>query len=176
MIVRDRTFWNNWTLWCVALRKTSADFFGSNVIKLKLCVIQSIGQFFPIWTTFQVSLTIILIFWIYFPPLHLCNYIETKMKSTGRPKISHQNQTFAFTFSHKQINKQTNWYAVCIQLHRVLNFLGDLEKIMKRTITTQKNFPATNHASALFPPFFEFLLLTIEMMLFLKWFPWICMD
>lgn len=113
---------------------------------------------------------------INFPPLHLCNYIETKMKSTGRPKIPHQNPTFAFTFSHKQINKQTNWYAVCIQLHRVLNFLGDLEKIMKRTITTQKNFPATNHASALFPPFFEFLLLTIEMMLFLEWFPWICMD
>lgn len=120
-----------------------------------MCVIQSIGQFFPIWTTFQVSLTIILIFWIYFPPLHLCNYIETKMKSTGRPKISHQNQTFAFTFSHKQINKQTNWYAVCIQLHRVLNFLVDLEKRMKRTINDAKEFSSNQPRIGSFSTFFR---------------------
>lgn len=120
-----------------------------------MCVIQSIGQFFPIWTTFQVSLTIILIFWIYFPPLHLCNYIETKMESTGRPKISHQNQTFAFTFSHKQINKQTNWYAVCIQLHRVLNFLVDLEKIMKRTINDAKEFSSNQPRIGSFSTFFR---------------------
>lgn len=72
-----------------------------------------------------------------------------------RPKISHQNQTFAFTFSHKQINKQTNWYAVCIQLHRVLNFLVDLEKIMKRTINDAKEFSSNQPRIGSFSTFFR---------------------